>query len=493
MGLNLATLFFTAAAVYLLARLITLLLSPLNRFPGPWYAKFTGLPGTIATLSRRQAQYYHRLHETYGPFVRVSPNQIFVSDLEAFKKIHKVGSSFLKSDTYRFFAPAGPGEPPYGLFAMTDKEDHAQRRKLLARGFTTTSLRNDWEDIVRDKIADTIRGIQRDAAAEGGEVDIMKWWMLMTSDTISRLMFGESFDGLKTGEEDPWFGHLKSANTAVFSAMSFPTLYAMVKRLPVVGGLWIFHAHEPILDKGRIAVENSKNSSEANTSLFSKVMEQAGEDEKGLSDLEICVEAAAFMVGGTDTTSNTLTYLVWAVLSRDELRESLERELAAVEEPLTDASLEALPILTAVIEETLRLHGAAPTPLPRVVPDGGVELGGRFVPAGAVVATQAWTLHRDPTIFDDPETFDHTRWLPGGPVARSATAKAAFTPFGAGSRGCIGRHLAYMELRFGAAMFFRTFRGAKLAASTTPESMEMANLAVVEPEAKACRVVLPGF
>ncbi|GKT47754.1 cytochrome P450 monooxygenase cypX [Colletotrichum spaethianum] len=417
MGPNLVTILLTSVTIYVLSRLITVFFSPLNKFPGPWYAKFTGLPGTIATLSYRQAQYYHRLHEKYGPFVRVSPNQIFVSDLEAFKKIHKVGSNFMKADSHHFFGPTEPGQPPYGLFAMTDKADHSRRRKLLARGFTTTSLRNGWEVIVREKMMDAIEGMRRDAAIQGGEVDVRKWWVLMASDTISRLMFGVSFDGLKTGklklstaadnlQEDPWFNELKIANIGVFLAMSFPVFYATAKRLPVIGGFRIFKAHKAILRKGQVAVENSKKSSgNGSTSLFSKVLEQAGEEEKCLSDLDISVEAASFMVAGTDTTSNTLTYVIWAVLSRSDLQESLEKELADIEEPLTDASLEAVPILNAIIEETLRLHGAAPTPLPRTVPEEGVELGGHFVPAGALVATQAWTLHRDPRIFVNPETY----------------------------------------------------------------------------------------
>lgn len=56
---------------------------------------------------------------------------------------------------------------------------------------------------------------------------------------------------------------------------------------------------------------------------------------------------------------------------------------------------------------------------------------------------------------------------------------------------CIGKHLAYMELRYGAAVFFRRFKGSMLAPSTTPESMEMDNLVLVEPKGKVCKLVLP--
>lgn len=80
--------------------------------------------------------------------------------------------------------------------------------------------------------------------------------------------------------------------------------------------------------------------------------------------------------------------------------------------------------------------------------------------------------------------------MPDGESTNSETAKAAFTPFGAGSRVCIGRHLAEMELRYGIAMFFRKFQGARLSPATTPESMEMDNLVLIEPRGKTCKVIL---
>lgn len=78
--------------------------------------------------------------------------------------------------------------------------------------------------------------------------------------------------------------------------------------------------------------------------------------------------------------------------------------MAALSPGFSDGALEALPVLNGVIEETLRLYGAAPGSLPRVVPEGGATMAGHFLPAGTVVATQAYTMHRDGGIFDQPET-----------------------------------------------------------------------------------------
>jgi cytochrome P450 len=66
------------------------------------------------------------------------------------------------------------------------------------------------------------------------------------------------------------------------------------------------------------------------------------------------------------------------------------------------AELEAAPILNSVLNETLRLYGAAPGALPRIVPSRGLAVGEHHIPAGVEVSTQAYTNHRDPAVFPDP-------------------------------------------------------------------------------------------
>lgn len=137
-------------------------------------------------------------------------------------------------------------------------------------------------------------------------------------------------------------------------------------------------------------------------SIFAVVFVEAEKDDPTLSDFEIALNEGVLVFAGTDTTATSLTYLVWAVLSNPSLRQQLEDEVEQLEAPYTE-TLESLPFLSAVIRETLRLYGAAPDPLPRYVPPEGASFGGHFLPPSTTVATQAWTLHRNPAVFENPE------------------------------------------------------------------------------------------
>lgn len=72
----------------------------------------------------------------------------------------------------------------------------------------------------------------------------------------------------------------------------------------------------------------------------------------------------------------------------------------------------------------------------------------------------------------------------------TAQQKAAFMPFGGGSRICIGIHLAWIEIRVAAALFFRQCRGARLSDSMDDDMMEMDSRFLVAPKGGCCYITL---
>lgn len=161
--------------------------------------------------------------------------------------------------------------------------------------------------------------------------------------------------------------------------------------------------------------------------LFTRLFK--GEEDESLTFKEIVDAAQTYIVAGTDTTAITLTYAVWRVCQNPTIRQRLVKELQQLPESFDDHDALKLPYLNQVLDEALRLHSAAPSGLPRLVPPEGATLAGKYLPGGSVVCTQAWSLHRNEDIFPDPETFDPDRW-----AAPTRDMRDASMPFGGGSR-----------------------------------------------------------
>jgi len=459
--------------------------TPLRGIPGPWHATLVNWRLKIAVLSGRRADYIHELHQKYGPIVRITPNEIAINDPASFKDIHKIGSGFNKTNWYEYLNTNGVGKCP-GVFNMTNPKEHAARRKLLAKGFSQRHLREQWEDVVREKVDLAVARIKADAIS--GTADVLKWWTYLATDVSAHLMFGESFHMLESGERVPYIVALEKATICSAISWELPLVFWIGRHLPFAAMRNIFYANNVLLEQGRLAVKNSKAQDFSTSNIFATAVSEAEKGDGTLTDEDIQTEAGNLIVAGSDTTGITLTYLTWCVLKQPSLQATLEDEVNNTDAQLSDASLEKLPILNAVIEETLRLYGAAPATLPRLTPPGGATLAGHFIPAGTIVGTQSYSLHRDPSIFPNPDVFDHTRWLP--PNELSPLAKAVFSPFGAGSRVCIGVHLARMELRLAAAKLFRECKGARLGLQTTDQSMKPVNFFLIAPQAHKCEITM---
>ncbi|KAK7212615.1 hypothetical protein V2G26_019793 [Clonostachys chloroleuca] len=307
-------------AVVLLQVITTLIHKPaLRGYPEPWYTRVT-----------------HHVLKFYT-----------ITGRPAFVAIHKIGGGFTKTQWYEDFSGGAGGTGiGIGLFAMTDVKKHASRRKLFARAFSAASLRSNCEDVVKEKVEKAVSRIMIEAR-DTGEADIMKWWMLMASDIIGQLSFGESFDLLESGEKSHHIQVLEAAALGATLQYEVPGILGLLRRIPVPKLNLLVTAPNLVHKYGEAAVLNLRPAAE----------------KFELTDDDIRKEASNFILAGADTTAITLTYLVWAVLKRPDLQVRIEEEVSTL------------------------------------------------VPEGVEVETQAYSLHRDPNVFPDPLTFDETRWM----------------------------------------------------------------------------------
>ena len=69
--------------------------------------------------------------------------------------------------------------------------------------------------------------------------------------------------------------------------------------------------------------------------------------------------------------------------------------------------------------------------LPRIVPEGGLHVSGKFFPEGTILSVPSYTIHRDPGVWgNDVEAFRPERWFEQDP----AGIQKAFNPFSYGPR-----------------------------------------------------------
>lgn len=113
------------------------------------------------------------------------------------------------------------------------------------------------------------------------------------------------------------------------------------------------------------------------------------ETKQPLTEQEIIAESISFIVGGSDTTSTTMTNVVEIVSRLPNIQKHLQLELDTAFPGRMSANWVAdsqtvtqLPILNAVVRETMRLKPTSSTGLERVVPTGGRMIAGKFITEG---------------------------------------------------------------------------------------------------------------
>jgi cytochrome P450 len=161
-----------------------------------------------------------------------------------------------------------------------------------------------------------------------------------------------------------------------------------------------------------------------------------------LGEADVRDELVTMVIAGHETVASSVTWTLHLLATNPGAQRRLHAELDDVlaDRPPGWRDLPALLWTRAVVEESLRLFPPAWVLTRRAVADDVVD--GVAVPAGTVVIVSPWLLHRRPDVFGDPESFEPRRFL--GDAARRLP-RAAYLPFGAGPRICIGRDFAIVE------------------------------------------------
>ncbi|EFQ36353.1 cytochrome P450 [Colletotrichum graminicola M1.001] len=382
--------------------------NPLSHIPGPWYTRFTTMASVYKTIMACHPVWIHELHAKYGPVVRYSPHQVDVSDPPGCQHIIGAKTGFLKSPWYSQLVTDSSS-----VFNEINPDIHRKYRRLLSNPMSETGLKT-FLPRIDSKVRLAISRIEEENKVRGA-ADVAKWFMFLSFDVIGDLTFGESFGNLERGEKNQSvndfisLGFVSSLRTT-FPIIAFLSLYLPIPVFKEATTIQYrtFDYTQDALDRHAKRIEET--GSDSHPSVFSKVY-NAGQEETW-TPIEIRDNAQVFIVGGSDTTANSMIYLVWAVCKYPNIKAKLLKELDGLPDDYTYDDLRELKYLNWVVNETLRLYTALPCGLPRIVPASGAEFAGRFIPSGFTVTTQAYSLHRNENAFPDPYRF-YPESLPG--------------------------------------------------------------------------------
>lgn len=199
--------------------------------------------------------------------------------------------------------------------------------------------------------------------------------------------------------------------------------------------------------------------------LFKAVDPETG--KRGYTLNELYAECELLTIAGSDTTSIVLSAAFFYLAKRPDIQAKLTQEIlstfSSYDEIKSGSKLLSCKYLTAFLQEAMRMTPPVSAEPSREVLPGGTTVSGHYIPEGLNVSIGMYCLSYNKDVYPEPFKFRPERWIvsdnekEGSSADSVALAESGFCAFSAGSRGCVGKNLAWLEMRIVIAKTLWTF------------------------------------
>ncbi|KAI3771918.1 hypothetical protein L6452_03090 [Arctium lappa] len=367
----------------------------------------------------------------------------------------------------------------HGIF-NSDGEPWKSQRKTASYEFNTRSLRNFVMETAAVELQTRFIPILETAADSEQVVDLQELLERYSFDNICKVAFNVdpgclAGDGNSGSEFMAAFDEAATLSSGRFM-YAFPGLYK-IKKLLNFGSesklrKSIETVHKFAGDIITSRMEESAGKTKTDEDLLSRFMGISEYSPELLRDVVI-----SFILAGRDTTSSALAWFFWILSSHPEVEQKILAELKTIRlssgenrrEFYSFDDLREMHYLHAAISEGLRLYPPVPVDTKACLKDD-VMPDGTFVGEGWFVTYHTYAMGRMESVWGgDCREFRPERWLEeegGGKVVYRPENPFKFPVFHGGPRICLGKEMAYTQMKLVAATIIERFEVEMVAAAS---------------------------
>ncbi len=316
---------------------------------------------------------------------------------------------------------------PGAIMAM-DGDQHRYQRRIMQVAFRKSALRSYLDQMVPAIDAGIKAWLPQQAvSAQARMFPLLKQ---LTLDLAASVFMGVQL-GRGATELNRAFVHTVAASLALI-------------RAPIPGlAMWRgIRGRKLLVERFRALISEKRK--QHSSDFFSEFCHVESEQGEKFTDQEIIDHMIFLMMAAHDTTTSTLTTMMYLLARYPEWQERLRAEAHSLgKASLEHDDLEKLTLLGCTMREALRMYPPL-TSMPRMC-TRDTEFQGHLLPGGTLVGVFPIHVHYMPSLWSEPQRFDPERFLP--PRQEDKRHAFAWIPFGGGAHMCIGQHFATLQVK----------------------------------------------
>ncbi|KAL7928631.1 cytochrome P450 CYP4/CYP19/CYP26 subfamily protein [Trichoderma chlorosporum] len=430
----------------------------LRHIPGPFLASLTNLQRVWWVKTGRAHLYHQAVHEKYGDIVRIGPHMVSVSNPEAIQTIYPIRSGFPKSDFYSALRPYSSDRGSMLLVFNTQDEQMHKRLKSPIAPLFSLSNTVTFEGLVDDVLACLSEQLNKRFVETAEIIDFGKWVQFFAFDVMGTMSFSKRYGFLDQGQDaegmlDAIFNYMKTAAPMTQIPWLDPWFYKnkIVHRFRQTPGMSILGVVSKNI-RERLDNIDGNNDDTVTETRGKDFLARFLEIHRASPDLPPWASTAwtfSNVIAGSDSVGSVMRTILYNLVSHPDTLQALQRELDAanLSRPYPKWNeVRDLEYLDACVQEAVRIHPPFALPFERVVPTGGVNVMGKYLPGGVLVGGNPYVVNRHkPTFGANVEDWSPERWLVD--ESHKKKLEQSILTFGAGRRVCLGKYIGLFEVK----------------------------------------------